>query len=455
MSETRAKGYILVVEDDPALCDLLEETLARRGYRVRSALNVPAARELLHRQEFDLVLTDHHLPGASGIDLCAELQHNRPDLPVVIMTAFGSLATAIDALRAGAYDFVTKPVDIDLLGFSLERALQHRQQQQKIHLLKNQIRQHQAPGELAGESLALHKVREQISRVANLDTSILISGESGTGKELVARALHRQSHRCHGPLVTINCAALPENLLESELFGHVRGAFTDARESRAGLFVEASGGTLLLDEIGELPLILQPKLLRVLEQRRVRPLGGNQEIDCDVRIVTASHRDLAEAVRAGTFRGDLYYRLNVIQIDLPPLRARGNDILLLAREFVKEFSAHLGKSVTGISEPAAARLLSYPWPGNVRELRNVIERALALTSHDRITVEDLPEQLQKPTGAGPFAGGNSDPLALLPLAEIERRYIDQVIEQVGGNRTLAARILGVDRKTLYRKLKDG
>jgi len=454
MSEARPMGRILVVEDDPALSELLEETLSRRGHRVRRAPNAPAAGEIVHREEIDVVLADLNMPGPSGIDLCAELHANRPDLPVVIMTAFGSLETAIAALRAGAYDFVTKPVDFDLLGFSLERALQHRQMQEKIRLLKDQVGRREPRGELAGESPALQKVREQIGRIADLDTSILISGESGTGKELVARALHRQSRRRKGPFVAINCAALPESLLESELFGHVRGAFTDARESRRGLFVEASGGTLFLDEIGELPLSLQPKLLRVLEERKVRPLGGGQEIDCDVRIVAASHRDLAEAVREGSFRGDLYYRLNVIQLELPPLRARGNDILLLARDFIAEFAGRVGKSVTGLAEPAAARLLSYSWPGNVRELRNVIERALALTHHDRITVEDLPEHLQKPGGEIPFAGGTVDPLSLLPLAEMERRYIDQVLDQLGGNRTLAARVLGVDRKTLYRRLKE-
>ncbi|MEZ4601054.1 MAG: sigma-54 dependent transcriptional regulator [Syntrophotaleaceae bacterium] len=453
MSEARPTGHLLVVDDDPALCELLEEILSGRGHRVEIALDVAAAWGILHQKEIDVVLTDLNLPGKSGIDFCTELHVNRPDLPVVIMTAFGSLETAIAALRAGAYDFVTKPVDFDLLGFCLERALQHRQLQEKIRLLKDQVRYRQAEGDLLGESQAMHIIREQIARLADLDTSILISGESGTGKELVARALHRQSHRSQGPFVAINCAALPETLLESELFGHVRGAFTDARETRKGLFVEASGGTLFLDEIGELPLSLQPKLLRVIEERRVRPLGGSTEIECDVRIITATHRDLAEAVREGIFRSDLYYRLNVIPIELPPLRARGNDILLLAHRFIGELARRFNKSVTGLAEPAARRLLTYRWPGNVRELRNVIERAVALTVHDRITVQDFPEFLQKP-GDVPSPAALPDPLSLLPLAEMERRYIEQVLEQVGGNRTLAARILGVDRKTLYRKLKE-
>ncbi|MBN2429554.1 MAG: sigma-54-dependent Fis family transcriptional regulator [Deltaproteobacteria bacterium] len=452
--EKEPKGSMLIVDDDPALCELLEETLTRRGHKVFSVQNVPAALGLLQHQEVDVVLTDLNMPGKNGIEFCAELNTNRPDVPVVIMTAFGSLETAIGALRAGAYDFVTKPVDFDLLGFSLERALEHRQLQEKIRLLKDQVRQQQTVNELLGESPAIHMVREQISRVADLETSILISGESGTGKELVARALHNQSRRGKGPFVAINCAALPESLLESELFGHVRGAFTDAREDRRGLFAEASGGSLFLDEIGELPLPLQPKLLRVLEEHKIRPLGSSREIECEVRIITASHRDLSEAVKSGAFRQDLFYRLNVIQIDIPPLSARGNDILLLAQHFISELAGKFGKSVTGLAEPAARRLLVYSWPGNVRELRNVIERAVALTSHNRITVQDLPEHLQNPDGDIPFLDTPLDPLALPTLEQLERRYIGQILDQVGNNRTLAARILGVDRKTLYRKLKE-
>ena len=447
-------GKILVIDDDRALCELLEEDLSRRGHQVFSALNVSSARDLIHQHDVDIVLTDLNMPGANGIDFCAELHDNRPDLPVVIMTAFGSLETAISALRAGAYDFVTKPVDLDLLSISLERALQHRYLQERVRLLNEQVQRQQPDDELMGESAALLNIKEQIVRIADLDTSVLISGESGTGKELVARALHRQSRRREGPFVAINCAALPESLLESELFGHVRGAFTDARENRKGLFVEASGGTLLLDEIGEMPLALQPKLLRVLEDHKVRPLGGSQEIDCNVRVLAASHRDLSDAVATGSFRNDLYYRLNVIQLELPSLRQRGNDILLLAQKFINELSQRFNKSVIGLSQPAAACLLAYHWPGNIRELRNVIERALALTLHDQLTVEDLPEPVRHPGGTTPLPNSLVDPGNILPLDEMERRYIHQVLEQLDGNRTLAAKLLGVDRKTLYRKLKE-
>ncbi len=454
MTENNLPGRILVLDDDKALCELLEEDLNRRGNRVWTALSVAAARELLRQEEIDVVLTDLNMPGTSGIEFCAELHSNRPDLPVVIMTAFGSLETAIAALRAGAYDFVTKPVDLDLLSISLKRALQHRHLQEKVRLLKEQVRRQEPDDELLGESPGLQNIKQQIVRIADFDTSVLISGESGTGKELVARALHRQSNRHEGPFVAINCAALPENLLESELFGHVRGAFTDAREARKGLFVEASGGTLLLDEIAELPLGLQPKLLRVLEDHKVRPLGGSSEIDCDVRVLAASHRDLAARVASGQFRSDLFYRLNVIQLELQPLRDRGNDILLLASKFIQQLSQRFNKSVVGLAQPAAACLLAYHWPGNIRELRNVIERALALTLHDQLTVEDFPEQIRHPNGKAPLPASLVDEGNIIPLDEMERRYIHQVLEQLDDNRTLAARLLGVDRKTLYRKLKD-
>ena len=454
MSERKQPGRILVVDDDDALCELLEEDLRRRGHQVFSARRVAAARDLLHQQDIDIVLTDLKMPDVTGIDFCAELQDNRPDLPVVIMTAFGSLETAIAALRAGAYDFVTKPVDLDILSISLERALQHRQLQEKVRLLKDQVRRQQPDGELLGDSAAMKTIRRQIARLAELDTAVLISGESGTGKELVAQALHRQSGRAEGPFVAVNCAALPENLLESELFGHVRGAFTDAREARQGLFVEASSGVLLLDEIAELPLALQPKLLRVLEDHKVRPLGGGREIDCDVRVLAASHRKLEEAVKEGRFRSDLFYRLNVIELELPPLRERGNDILLLAQHFIEQLARKFNKSVGGLAQPAAACLLGYPWPGNIRELHNVIERALALTVHDSLTVEDLPDQVRQIGGAGPIPGVPAGEGQILPLEEVERRYLRQVLDQLGGNRTLAAKLLGVDRKTLYRKLKE-
>lgn len=442
-------GRILLIEDDRAFLDLLKETLQRRGHSVATAASAAEAGPLLAQSEFDLVLTDINIPGESGTELCARLRQNLPDLPVLVMTAFGSLETAIAALRAGAYDFITKPVDLDLLSHTLERALQHRRLTRQLRRLEEQVKGTDEQHELLGRSPEIIRLREQITRLAPLDTSVLISGESGTGKELAARALHRLSGR-RGRFIAINCAALPETLLESELFGHEKGAFTDARQERRGLFLEADGGTLFLDEIAELPLTLQPKLLRVLEERKVRPLGGSRERPCDVRILAASHRRLDEAVSAGAFRDDLYYRLNVIELSLPPLAARGNDILLLANRFIAELAPSYNKQVDGLAAPAAQRLLGWHWPGNVRELRNVIERALALCRHNRITLDDLPDNLA--SSAAPPLSASAD--HQLTLAELERDYIDKVLRQTGGNRSQAAQILGIDRKTLYRKLNE-
>ncbi len=447
-------GKILVVDDDPGMRDLLEDYLTRLGHTVMSAADGAGAIDLLAGAEADAILADLNMPGIGGIELCARLHADRPDLPVVIITAFGSLDTAIAALRAGAYDFVTKPVELDLLALTLRRAVQHRQLEQTLRRLQDEVRKSREGGALLGESRGMRELLDLIGRIADLDSSVLIVGESGTGKELVARALHQQGGRRDGPFIALNCAALPETLLESELFGHERGAFTDARSARRGLFLEASGGTLLLDEVGELPLPLQPKLLRVLEERKVRPVGGNREFPCDVRIVAATHRDLEEAIAQGTFREDLYYRLNVLTLELPPLRDRGNDILLLAQAFASEFAARFQKGLKGITEPAASRLLAYHWPGNVRELRNVMERAVALTRNDRLTPEDLPDRLRRPVPGRALPAGLAEGEGLLPLAEMEQLYLQHVLAAVGGNRSLAAKVLGIDRKTLYRKLKE-
>jgi two-component system response regulator HydG len=299
----------------------------------------------------------------------------------------------------------------------------------------------------------MRRVYEVLDRISDSAVTVLITGESGTGKELVARALHRRGSRCDGPFVAINCAAMPESLLESELFGHVRGAFTDARTSRVGLLLRAHRGTLLLDEIGEMPPGMQAKLLRALEERRVRPVGGSDEVPFDARIVAATNRDLAAAVEAGAFREDLYFRLNVMQIDLPPLRARGNDVLLLAQRFLERSSHRAGRPVIGIAPEAARKLLAYHWPGNVRELHNCMERAVALARYEQITVDDLPERITAYRPARIDLPSGEDPDNLPPLDEIDRRYVVRVLEAVGGHRARAAAILGVDRKTLYRKLE--
>ncbi|HLK99576.1 MAG TPA: sigma-54 dependent transcriptional regulator [Myxococcaceae bacterium] len=445
-------GRILIVEDELEMRVMLQKGLARRGFEPSAHLTAEEVLTRLSTEDYDAVLTDLQMPGMNGLALCERIGLNRPDIPVVVVTAFGSLETAVAAMRAGAYDFITKPVDLDALAFVLERAVQHRALRQEVRRLRQELGQRAVARELIGESPALKQAYALIDRVAEVDTTVLITGESGTGKEVAARALHSRSRRKEGPFVAINCAAMPEQLLESELFGHVKGAFTDARAARTGLFVQANGGTLLLDEVGELPLGLQPKLLRALQERKARPVGGNEEVEFDVRIIAATNRDLELAVEEGRFREDLYYRLNVINIELPPLRARGNDVLVLCQHFIEQFAARTGKRVVGLSPAVAQRLMSYAWPGNVRELQNCMERAVALTSFEQLTVEDLPERLRNYSTPRvvPEVTDMSD---LVTLEEVERRYIHRVLESVGGSRTLAARILGVDRKTLYRKLE--
>ena len=446
---------VLIVDDEQAMCELLETALTAKGYEIEWRTSAEQAFAEFERSRFDVVLTDLRMKGASGIELCERLAANRPDVPVVLMTAFGSMETAVAAIRAGAYDFVTKPVELDRLALTLDRAFRHRQLNEQVKLLSAAVERSERStyGEMLGESEAMRQLYDQLERLVDSEASVLISGESGSGKELVARSIHKKSARRNKPFVAVNCAALPETLLDSELFGHSRGAFTDAREDHSGLFVQASGGTLFLDEIGELSLTVQPKLLRALEDRKVRPVGSTREQPFDVRLLTATNRDLTAAVDDGRFREDLFYRIHVIPIEVPPLRSRGTDVLTLAQHFVDQFAAEMSKQVTGLSEPTAHKLLSYNWPGNVRELRNVMQRAVTLTRYDRLSVDDLPEKIRDHRSTQVVIGGE-DPAELLPLEEVERRYIDHVLSTVGGNKSLAARILGLDRKTLYRKLKE-
>ncbi|AKT36565.1 sigma-54-dependent transcriptional regulator [Chondromyces crocatus] len=441
----------LIVDDDAAMCAWLEADLRSRGIEVVSRSSPVEALELLSTEDFDVVLTDLSMRGMDGITLCKRAAESRPDVPVVLLTAFGSIETAVEAIRAGAYDYITKPVEIEALALTLERAIGHHALKEEVRRLRRAVAGSEQFGELIGRSDAMKRVYDLLDRISDSEATVLITGESGTGKEVVARALHARSRRSDGPFVAINCAAVPEALLESELFGHVKGAFTDARASRPGLFAEANGGTLFLDEIGEMPLSVQPKLLRALQERRVRPVGGSAEISFDVRLITATNRDLDTAVEERRFREDLYYRINVIVVALPPVRARGSDVLLLAQRFVEDFATRSGKEVTGVSQAAAEKLLAYSWPGNVREIQNCIERAVALTRYSEITVEDLPEKVREHRTSHVIVAGD-DPSELVPLEEVERRYILRVLEAAGGNKTLAARILGLDRKTLHRKL---
>lgn len=444
-------GRVLVVDDDRDMCKLVKAHLERRGFEVCWYSSAQEALESLDKELFDVVLADLMMPTVDGLTLCKQVVEIQPDLPVIVITAFGSLETAVAALRAGAFDFVTKPIEMDLLFLAVDRAVKNAELKRQVSILSEAVENRERYGNLLGTSTAIKRLFDQIERVSDSDASVLIMGESGTGKELVATELHKRSRRKQGSFVAINCSALPRELLESELFGHARGAFTDAKSPRKGLLLKSDGGTLFLDEIGELPLTLQPKLLRALEERCFRPLGSDAEIRFDTRLITASNRDLEAALGEGSFRTDLYYRINVIQLEVPPLRKRGNDVLLLARHFVKYFAARAGKPMVGISEAAAAKLLEYEWPGNVRELRNAIERAIALARFSQVALEDLPQKIRgyrRPNA--PLEGLQAG--HYYPLAEIERRHILQVLEAVDGNKSMAARILGLDRKTLYRKL---
>jgi len=451
------KNRILIIDDEAEVLGLLRMTLEDEGYDVDEATNAEDGMALLEREDFDTVVTDVHMGRTSGIELCAFAKKNRPDVPVVVLTAFGNVDVAVDALRAGAADFLSKPIDIDVLLKSVANQVERRALQQEVRRLKAQLDEvsvAESGLSLLGESPAMLKVRKLLARVARTDTSVLISGESGTGKEVAARLLHDSSPRRDGPFVALNMSSFPETLLEAQLFGHVKGAFTDARTASPGLLVEANGGTLFLDEMGDMPLSLQPKLLRVLQERKVRPVGGQKEVDLDVRVVAATHRDLEKSVAQGTFREDLYFRLNVVQLDLPPLRTRDNDILLLAHHFMREHGSRLGVDTKSLSPEVTRLLLTYPWPGNVRELSNCMERAVALAETDVVHLDDLPDRVVATRTQGDDAGKVQGPPGggLMRLDEVERAHILHVYKLCKHNKVHTAEVLGIDRKTLYRKL---
>jgi two-component system response regulator HydG len=442
---------VLVVDDDPDMRALVEAALREVGFSSRLCASAEEGLAALPIDDFDVVVADLQMPGMNGLELCERIVAARPDLPVVMITAHGTLDAAVGAIRAGAYDFVTKPIKLQPFQLTVERAARHRELAGEVRRLR-EAAQPQAFTGIVGDSPAMRSVLDMVARVATTDSTVLITGESGTGKELVARAIHQRSRRASGPFVAINCAAVPETLLESELFGHAKGAFTDAKTARAGLFLQASGGTLFLDEIGEMPASLQAKLLRVLQERTVRPVGGDHEVPFDARVVAATNRDLEAAVEEGRFREDLFYRIHVVRIELPPLKARGNDVLAIAQQALERAARSAQKKVTGISGAAAEKLLAYGWPGNVRELQNAIESAVALTRYQELTVEDLPEKVRDYRSSHVLVAGD-DPEQLPTMDEVEKRYILRVIDAVHGNKALAARILGLDRKTLYRKLE--
>jgi two-component system response regulator AtoC len=441
---------VLVVDDDREMCELTETGLSQHGYVVHWRPSAAQALDAIDHEDFGVLLADIHMDRMTGIELCRAALAKRPDLVVVVMTGLGSLDHAISAMRAGAYDFVSKPISMSALAIILERAFRHRTLTDELRRLRQRVDKPQLP-DVLGDSPEMTRVADLVNRVADTDANILITGESGTGKELVARAIHQRSGRS-GPFLAINCASVPETLLESELFGHVRGAFTGAHGARTGLFVEAHQGTLFLDEIGDMPIGMQTKILRAIQERRVRPLGATAEVPFDARLITATNRDLEGVVLEKRFREDLYYRINVVRVDLPPLRLRGKDVLLLAQHFLDRGAARMDRRPATVGRLVAERLISYDWPGNVRELENCMERALALARYDEITLEDLPPKIRehRPTEVLQIS---DDPNDLPPMAVVEERYIRKVLGLVGGNKVRAAKILGFNRRTLYRKLR--
>jgi two-component system response regulator HydG len=387
----------------------------------------------------------------SGFELCEKLVEKGNDAPIIAVTGHANMDFAVNALRAGAYDFLAKPVDEKLLGLCVARAAQHQRLQHEVKRLHSD-KDLSSEWQLIGDSIAMRRVYETIRRVAASDASVLIQGETGTGKERVAQALHAAGPTPDGPFIAINCAALPAGLLESELFGHAKSAFTDAKNAKEGLFVRASGGTLFLDEIGDMPLEMQSKLLRALEERTVRPVGSNDEIPFQTRIVAASHRDLQEEVSARRFREDLLNRINVVQIDVPPLRERTGDVLKLASFFLRRSAERSGKGEMHLPPVVAERLLAYDWPGNVRELENCMEHAVALARFSHLSIDDLPPRLRAQR-TGRLMLPADEPGEIVPLEELERRYIVRVVKLLEGNKSRAAHALGLDRRTLHRKLE--
>lgn len=443
---------VLVVDDDHDMRALLRDVLEEHGYKVTLAQNGQEALKNLREGEYPVVLTDLRMKGIQGIELLAEIKRSFPDTNVVLMTAFGSVETALEAMKQGASDYLMKPVKNDDLLRVTERSFREALLRSEINRLRREVNKEYSFNQILGKSKPMREIFDLIRRVADSPTNILITGESGTGKELVAKALHYNSERKDAAFVAVNCAAIPEQLLESELFGHMRGAFTDAKVDKRGLFEEAAKGTLFLDEISELPLMLQAKLLRAIQEKEIRRLGANRPIAVDTRLIAATNLNLSEEVKAKRFREDLYYRLNVIEMRLPPLRERREDIPLLVDAFLKKFGQARGKDVKGVSETTLALLIDYAWPGNVRELENVIERAVTLSRGDKILPDDLPATIQGSRGDRRVLDEAAEKMH--PLHDIEKEYIKKILEKMGGNKYQAAQVLGIDRKTLYRKLGE-
>jgi DNA-binding NtrC family response regulator len=447
-----AQPTVIVVDDDHDMVSALCDILRHAGYRALSANSGHEALAMVEREAPDVLISDLRMAGMSGHGLQAELKRIAPDLPVIIITAFGSIQTAVESMKLGAFDYITKPFATSELLLIVSRALENRDLRNEVKRLRIELARNHGLENIIAASPKMTALLSKLAQVADSSVSVLITGESGTGKDLLARALHFLSPRRSGPFVPVNCAAIPESLIESELFGHVRGAFTDAKQGKIGLFVAASHGTLFLDEIGEMPPSVQAKLLRVIEDKRVRPLGETGETTVDVRVIAATNSDLEKAVADGRFRSDLFYRITTVTIAVPPLRDRPEDIPLLVKHFLVRASAEAGKSPPELDAQTMESLMRYRWPGNIRELQNAIQQAVILCSGGRITPADLPDRI---TGTH-RAPARFEELASqrMALEDLEREYARAVLASVNGHRGEAAAILGVDRKTLTRKLGD-
>ena len=449
----KPKNTILVVDDDLAHRTMLKTLLSGWGYAVAEAEDGSAAITRVHEKPFDLILMDVRMVKISGLEALAEIKKFNPAIPVMIMTAYASVETAVEALKKGAYDYLTKPLDFDELRLAMERAMEHSQLKEENRLLRERLSNRFDRRNLIGRSQTMTSLLETVAQVAPSEATVLITGESGTGKEMIAGAIHFNSFRKEGPFVKINCAAITETLLESELFGHEKGAFTGADRRKEGKFRQADDGSLFLDEVSEMSLAMQVKLLRVLQEREITRVGGNEVIKVNARIIAATNRNLLQDIAVGRFREDLYYRLNVVTLPLPPLRERREDIPLLAQHFLTRFAEMNRKTIKGFTPQAMDRLLKYAWPGNVRELMNAVERGVVLSRSEYLDETELPWILsgdgpvEQPQGAPPVLSGEAS------LGELEKATILKTLETVEGNKSEAARRLGITRRTLHQKLK--
>ncbi len=446
---SRPKPHVLVVDDEASARGGLEKLLRQEGYEVDTAESGAVALGIVDEHAIDLVVTDLKMPQMDGVELMKQLRARDRDLPVIVVTAFGDVSSAVSAMRAGAEDYLTKPVDFDSLLLVLERALQRHELKVEAEALRRQLREREGQGlaGLIGTSPAMQKTYRTALQVASAKATVLITGESGTGKGELARAIHLKSQRAKGPFVPVHCSALAESLLESEIFGHEKGSFTGADRRRIGRFEQANGGTVFLDEVGEISMGTQVKLLRVLQERTFERVGGNEPINVDIRLIAATNRDLTADVQEGRFREDLFYRLNVIHIEMPPLRLRDGDVLMLAHHFLRRFTEENHKRVEGFTDKARAKLIAYRWPGNVRELENAIERAVVLTEGSTIDEEHLP------VGAMPVAKGSLR-IPGATMAELERHAILATLEAVGGSTSKAAEMLDISVRTIQYRLHE-